>query len=125
MHKSTQLNGQIGLSDLFKKELSITPQFQKGQPVFFRSLDVVLEGIVESSWLCDFKDENPYFGYDALLIQGFHRTFWDGDIGRTAFFDKRSAEKAAREAEKGLKKYFPSASDMDEIIKSLGWNIRF
>lgn len=116
MRTASQLNGQIGLFDLFKKEPTIAPQFQKGQPVFFRSLDVVLEGTVTSSWLCDFKDEKPFFGYDAPLTLGFHRVFLDGDIGDTAFFDRQSADKAAREAEKSLEKFYPFASDMAELM---------
>lgn len=120
MRKGTQVDGQIGLSELFKKELSITPQFQKGQSVFFRSLDVVLAGTVESSWLCDFKDEDPYFGYDAMLFQGLHRTFWDRDIDNTAFFGEKLAEEAAHEAKKSLKKFSPYESEMSEVI-SLGY----
>lgn len=76
---------QVTLFDLFKNEPS--PKFLKGDTVFIRSLDVVIQGEIGHSWLCG----NTYFGYDVDFEDGTHTVVWDYLIGDKVFFDRQSA----------------------------------
>ncbi|WP_312694090.1 hypothetical protein [Caproiciproducens sp.] len=115
-----QISGQIGFFDYLLSKNQTVPHFSDGQPVFVRSLDVVLEGIIERSWLCGEKTENSYFGYSIDFSGRGHTTVWDYNIGDIAFDDKGKALEAARKAEKALIKIHPENMDLLDL-KSYGY----
>lgn len=115
-----QVIGQIGFLDYMPPKRQVLPQFHKGQPIFVRSLDVVLSATIGRSWLCGEKNDSPYYGYDIDFSDGSHTVLWDYNIGNTLFADEPAAQIAAIEAKNLLVKINPENMDLLEL-KSYGY----
>ena len=88
-----QINLFDELVEMAKREA--IPKFETGQRVFVLSLDAILAGAVNRSWVCGREGEDPYFGYSIDLDEGLHTTVWDYNIGKTLFENLEDADKSA------------------------------
>ena len=88
--------GQLSFDDcfnLFNCKVVPKPKLFDGEVVFIRSLDTVISGRVNHSWLCG--DDEIYFGYSVDLNNGAHTVVWDHLIGDKVFTSEKCATEKA------------------------------
>lgn len=84
--------------DLFKFMKPYPPKLlEKGQTVYLiQDGDVISAEVLEDDWICNYDDELR--GYWIIREDSQqHFLIWDDDIGKCAFLDSQSVQKAADE----------------------------